>query len=652
MKMYNYFYTEDFDDKPIVIETLGVIVENSKAARRFLRQKCNGKNIAEENILKCCNGEATGFGRHKFEDGRTEKYMFRFATEEETKIFNERKKQYLKNEQNKKNEKNKEKETQFYVYKFFYKNSGIIFYIGKGKKNRDTDTSKYQRNKFFNSVKDIQGNNIGSAKIYEGLTEEKALDLEHKTICDLLNNGYKLISDTGYFKHGTIIDYDTSNEKLLMNILDGGKDEQQNKKVSKQSRNKMSEAQKKYANSEEGKAKNSQAQLIAQNNPKTKQKRQDSLKEYFNDSEAKTKASNAAKKWMSDPTRHNAKNNNSKPVYCIELNKTFIFPSDIPEYFYDNFNTYVNGQGIPAMIKVRGTNGIHTSGAILGNGEKYYKQLHWRFATPQEIEFENVKRIRKYILKEKIRTLELEREERIQYKILMNIVEKENLKNYFYKGYDNIGNYTGKYNLPKTCEEIFKDLEEKIGKDKLNNYIDEYSLQKDYGKILKKLEINKETEKVEPIVLRREEIKNNKPSSNEQDKKNQNSYTQKLKKYNTLKCTSVNGKEIVFEMPAEAVEYLKNLGNIKVCTPKKLSEKARKNEKYGHDKFGLLTWSIVEKDSDDFKNLIKQYDDRYQKIIDDMLKDIEEQENNDLISDLSRIKELQNAKENIKNDIC
>ena len=34
-----------------------------------------------------------------------------------------------------------------------------------------------------------------------------------------------------------------------------------------------------------------------------------------------------------------------------------------------------------------------------------------------------------------------------------------------------------------------------------------------------------------------------------------------------------------------------------------------------------------------------------------MLKDIEEQENNDLISDLSRIKELQNAKENIKNDI-
>ena len=650
MKMYNHFDTEDFDDKPIVIETLEVIVESSKTARRFLRHECS-KNITEENILKCCNGEATGFGRHKFEDGRTEKYMFRFATEEETKIFNERKKQYLENKQNKKNEEDKVKETQFYVYKFFYKNSGIIFYIGKGKKNRDTDTSKYQRNKFFNSVKDIQGNNIGSAKIYEGLTEEKALDLEHKTICDLLNNGYKLISDTGYFKHGTIIDYDTSNEKLLMNILDGGKDEQQNKKVSKQSRNKMSEAQKKYANSEEGKAKNSQAQLIAQNNPKTKQKRQNSLKKYYSDSEARTKASNAAKKWMSDPSRHNSKNNNSKPIHCIELNKTFIFPSDVIEYFYDNFDTYIDGNGMPAMIKARGIDGVHTAGTILGNGEKYYKQLHWRFATPQEIEFENVKRIRKYMLKEKIRTLELEREERIQRKILMDIVEKESLKNYLYKGYDKIGNYIGKYNLPKTCEEIFKDLEEKIGKDKLNNYIDEYSLQKDYGRILKKLEINKETEKVEPTILRREEIKNNKPSSKEQDKKNQNSYTQKFKKNKTLKCTSVNGKETIFGTLSDAIEYLQHLGNTTVNDPTTLGRKARANEECGCDKFGALTWSVVEKDSDEYKNLIKQYDDRYQKIIDDILKDIEEQENNDLISDLNRIKELQNEKENIKNDI-
>lgn len=116
MKMYNHFDTEDFNDKPIVIETLGVIVESSKTARRFLRHEC-GKNIAEENILKCCNGEATGFGRHKFEDGRTEKYMFRFATEEETKIFNKRKKQYLENEKN----KVEEKETQFYVYNFSIK---------------------------------------------------------------------------------------------------------------------------------------------------------------------------------------------------------------------------------------------------------------------------------------------------------------------------------------------------------------------------------------------------------------------------------------------------------------------------------------------------------------------------------------------------
>ena len=645
MKMYNHFYTEDFDDKPIVVETLEVIVESSKAARRFLRYEC-GKNITEENILKCCNGEATGFGRHKFEDGRTEKYMFRFATEEETKIFNERKKQYLENKQNKKNEEDKVKETQFYVYKFFYKNSGIIFYIGQGRNKRCEDISKYQRNKFFNSVVNIQhDDNIASEIIYKGLTKDEALNLEHQTICDLLNNGYKLISDTGYFKHDTIIDYDTSNEKLLMNILDGGKDEQQNKKVSKQSRNKMSEAQKKYANSEEGKAKNSQAQLIAQNNPKTKQKRQDSLKEYFNDSEARIKALNAAKKWMSDPSRHNSKNKNSKPLHCIELNKTFIFPSDTLEYFYDNFDTYIDGNGISAMIKVRGTNGILASGTILGDGEKYYKQLHWRFATPQEIEFENIKRIKNHMLKEKIRILESEIEEKTQYKILMDIVEQEGLTNYFYKDFDKIGHYTGKYKLPKNCEEILKDLEEKIGKDKLNNYIDKYNLPKKYEKIRKdlkmKIEKEKEKEKVEPIILRREEIKNNKPSSKEQDTRMQNSYNQKFKKCKTLKCTSVNGKETIFGTPSEAIEYLHHLGNTDVNDPTTLGRKARANKECGNDKFGVLIWSVITKDSDEFKNFIKQYDDRYQKIIDDILKDIEEQENNDLISDLNRIKELQ-----------
>lgn len=77
----------------------------------------------------------------------------------------------------------------------------------------------------------MQHDNICSEKIYEGLTEDEALNLEHQTIHELLNNGYKLISDTEYFKYSAIIDYNTSNEKLLMNILDGGKDEQ--KKIKK-----------------------------------------------------------------------------------------------------------------------------------------------------------------------------------------------------------------------------------------------------------------------------------------------------------------------------------------------------------------------------------------------------------------------------------
>ena len=193
MEIYERFKTKDFDNTPIVIETFNVIVEDEKAAYHFLRSKYN-KNIECSKILECCDGIRESVGNHKFEDGRREKYRFRYATEQEAKEFNEIKQKFI-------NDKNNEKSKNFYVYEWYYVNTEIVFYVGQGTNGRYKDTSNYQRNKFFNNVVNMQKNNIASRKIYDKLDKKEALELENKTINELLNNGYKLISSTSYYEY-------------------------------------------------------------------------------------------------------------------------------------------------------------------------------------------------------------------------------------------------------------------------------------------------------------------------------------------------------------------------------------------------------------------------------------------------------------------
>ena len=593
MEIYERFKTKDFDNTPIVIETFNVIVEDEKAAYHFLRSKYN-KNIECSKILECCNGIRESVGNHKFEDGRREKYRFRYATEQETKEFNEIKQKFIK--------ENKESRN-YYVYKWYYINTGVTFYVGKGTNDRYKDISGYRRNKFFNNIVNAQKNNIASEKIYEKLTEKEALELENKTINELLNDGYKLISNTPYYEYDSNIDFDTSNEKILMNILNGGEHEHQNKVVGKQSRKKMSDSQKKYANSEEGKKENSDLQLIAQNRPETIQKRKDSLKKHYEDDEAIIKASNAAKIWQQDP---NKMNYNCKPVHCIELNKTFIKTSDITVYFDKYFDVYVKGYGIASNIQDtrRSNNGILASG-IINNGDKYGKQLHWRFATKQEIEFEKAKEIISYELDKKIGILEATIEEEIQYEMLLDIVEELGLFDFLYKKDE-------QYILPIDCNEILNDLGIKIEKNEIEKYI-----------------------------LEREKIENNKPDQSKKASELQNSYDQKFNKSTPLKCVSSSGIEHVFGTPDDAEEYLLRF-NDKVSQGITIKRNIQKknNWQYLKDDTGRLTWSIVDKDSEEYRNFIKSYDDAYKIYINNVLAYIEEEENNELINKLNKIKEL------------
>ena len=595
MEIYERFKTKDFDNTPIVIETFNVIVEDEKAAYHFLRSKYN-KNIECSKILECCDGIRESVGNHKFEDGRREKYRFRYATEQETKEFNEIKQKFI-------NDKNNEKSKNFYVYEWYYVNTEIVFYVGQGANGRYKDTSNYQRNKFFNNVVNMQKNNIASRKIYDKLDKKEALELENKTINELLNDGYTLISSTSYYEYDSNIDFDTSNEKILMNILNGGEHEQQNKVVGKQSRKKMSESQKKHANSEEGKKKNSDAQLIAQNRPETVQRKRDALKKYYDDEEAITKASNAAKIWQQDP---NKMNYNCKPVHCIELNKTFIKPSDITVYFDKYFDVYIKGYGIASNIQDirRSNNGILASG-IINNGNKYGKQLHWRFATKQEIEFEKAKEIIGYELDKKIGILEATIEEEIQYEMLLDIVEELGLFDFLYKKDE-------QYILPIDCNEILNDLGIKIEKNEIEKYI-----------------------------LEKEEIENNKPDQSKKASELQNSYDQKFNKSTPLKCISSSGIKHIFGTPDDATEYLLKFNNkVSQGITIKRNIQKKKNWQYLKDNTGTLTWSIVDKDSEEYRDFIKSYDNAYEIYINNILQYIEEEENNELINKLNKIKEL------------
>ena len=419
----------------------------------------------------------------------------------------------------------------------------------------------------------------------------------------MLNDGYKLISNTPYYEYDSNIDFDTSNEKILMNILNGGEHEHQNKVVGKQSRKKMSDSQKKYANSEEGKKENSDSQLIAQNRPETIQKRKDSLKKHYEDDEAIIKASNAAKIWQQDP---NKMNYNCKPVHCIELNKTFIKTSDITVYFDKYFDVYVKGYGIASNIQDtrRSNNGILASG-IINNGDKYGKQLHWRFATKQEIEFEKAKEIISYELDKKIGILEATIEEEIQYEMLLDIVEELGLFDFLYKKGE-------QYILPIDCNEILNDLSIEIEKDEIEKYI-----------------------------LEKEKIENNKPDQSKKASEFQNSYDQKFNKSTPLKCVSSSGIEHVFGTPDDAEEYLLRF-NDKVSQGITIKRNIQKknNWQYLKDDTGRLTWSIIDKDSEEYRNFIKSYDNAYEIYINNVLAYIEEEENNELINKLNKIKEL------------
>lgn len=77
----------------------------------------------------------------------------------------------------------------YYVYEWYNVDTGEIFYVGKGRGNRCRDRAPADRNKLF--IKYITDNrNCTYRKIYEGLDEDTACNLEDKRIKELKELGF------------------------------------------------------------------------------------------------------------------------------------------------------------------------------------------------------------------------------------------------------------------------------------------------------------------------------------------------------------------------------------------------------------------------------------------------------------------------------
>ena len=83
----------------------------------------------------------------------------------------------------------------FYVYVWIRKDTGNVFYVGKGTKNRYKDLS--MRNKYFlNIVNKLGMDNIEIKIIENNLTEQEAFDKEKEYIKYYIDNGIKLANMT------------------------------------------------------------------------------------------------------------------------------------------------------------------------------------------------------------------------------------------------------------------------------------------------------------------------------------------------------------------------------------------------------------------------------------------------------------------------
>ena len=72
---------------------------------------------------------------------------------------------------------------EYYVYAYYFKSTGEIFYIGKGKGDRYSYVGKY-RNKFFLNILSKHSDDVDVRFLEENLTNKEACSLEKRLIAE------------------------------------------------------------------------------------------------------------------------------------------------------------------------------------------------------------------------------------------------------------------------------------------------------------------------------------------------------------------------------------------------------------------------------------------------------------------------------------
>lgn len=81
-----------------------------------------------------------------------------------------------------------ENDKNFYVYRWYYKDTNETFHIGKGKNNRYKQ--KFQsRNEYFKNIIKKEQDNVTSEILFNNLTEQQAWDLEKQLIAEYKAKG-------------------------------------------------------------------------------------------------------------------------------------------------------------------------------------------------------------------------------------------------------------------------------------------------------------------------------------------------------------------------------------------------------------------------------------------------------------------------------
>lgn len=84
-------------------------------------------------------------------------------------------------------------ENKFYVYEWINKDTGEIFYVGKGSGYRWKRKTASSRNRYFNRY--VQKHpNCEPRKVYENLTEEEAYNKERELIAEYKEQGVQLVN--------------------------------------------------------------------------------------------------------------------------------------------------------------------------------------------------------------------------------------------------------------------------------------------------------------------------------------------------------------------------------------------------------------------------------------------------------------------------